>query len=56
MQEIRAMTTFKEEESEKVMEYYLFLQSHIAQADKSDCIGMLLMPANIEDMTCSYPG
>jgi hypothetical protein len=37
------------------MEYYVLLQSHIAEADKSDHGGMLLMPANIEDMTCVLP-
>jgi hypothetical protein len=55
MQEIQAVSTLKEEKSKKVMEYYVLLQSHIAEADKCDRGGMLLMLANIEDMTCVLP-
>jgi hypothetical protein len=36
MQEIRAVPEFREEECEKMMEYYMLLQSHIAKADKAD--------------------
>jgi hypothetical protein len=51
MQEIRAVPGFKEEECEKMMEYYILLQSHIAEADKADVGAMLLILANIADMT-----
>jgi hypothetical protein len=47
MQEIRTVPGFKEEECEKMMEYYMLLQSHIAEADKADVGVMLLIPANI---------
>jgi hypothetical protein len=42
---------FREEEGEKMMEYYMLLQSHIAEANKADVDAMLLIPANIADMT-----
>jgi hypothetical protein len=50
MEEIRAVPEFRENESEKMMEYYMLLQSHIAEADKADVGAMLLIPANIADM------
>jgi hypothetical protein len=55
MQEIRAVPEFREEECEKMMEYYMLLQSHIAEADKADVDAMLLIPANIADMTRTLP-
>jgi hypothetical protein len=55
MQEIRAVSEFKEEDCEKMMEYYMLLQSHIAEADKADVAAMLLIPANIADMTRVLP-
>jgi hypothetical protein len=55
MQEIKAVPEFREEESEKMMEYYMLLQSHIAEADKADVGAMLLIPANIADMTRILP-
>jgi hypothetical protein len=55
MQEIRAVPKFKEEECEKMMEYYMLRQSHIAKADKADVGAMLLIPANIADMTWTLP-
>jgi hypothetical protein len=55
MQEIRAVSEFKEEDCEKMMEYYMLLQSHIAEADKADVGAMLLIPANIADMTRVLP-
>jgi hypothetical protein len=36
MQEIKAVPEFREDESEKMMEYYMLLQLHIAEADKAD--------------------
>jgi hypothetical protein len=54
MQQIRAVPEFREEECEKMMEYYMLLQSHIAEADKTD-VAMLLIPANIADMTGTLP-
>jgi hypothetical protein len=30
------VSEFKEEDCEKMMEYYMLLQSHIAEADKAD--------------------
>ncbi len=54
MQEIKAVPEFREDESEKMMEYML-LQSHIAEADKADVGAMLLIPANIADMTRILP-
>jgi hypothetical protein len=55
MQEIRAVPEFREEECEKMLEYYMLLQSHIAKADKADVDTMLLIPANIADMTRTLP-
>jgi hypothetical protein len=55
MQEIRAVPEFREEECEKMMEYYMLLQSHIPEADKADVGAMLLIPANIADMTRTLP-
>jgi hypothetical protein len=55
MQEIKAVPEFREDESEKMMEYYMLLQSHIAEADKADVGAMLLIPANIADMTRILP-
>jgi hypothetical protein len=55
MQEIRAVPEFREEDCEKMMEYYMLLQSHIAEADKADVGAMLLIPANIADMTRTLP-
>jgi hypothetical protein len=54
MQEIRAVPEFREEECEKLMEYFMLLQSpHIAEANKADVGAMVLIPANIADMTRS---
>ncbi len=55
MQEIKAVPEFREEDCEKMMEYYMLLQSHIAEADKADVGAMLLIPANIADMTRVLP-
>jgi hypothetical protein len=55
MQEIKAVPEFREDDSEKMMEYYMLLQSHIAEADKADVGAMLLIPANIADMTRILP-
>jgi hypothetical protein len=55
MQEIRAVSEFREEECEKMMEYYMLLQSHIAEADKADDGAMLLIRANIADMARTLP-
>ena len=55
MQEIKAVPEFREEDCEKMMEYYMLLQSHIAEADKADVGAMLLIPANIADMTRILP-
>jgi hypothetical protein len=46
MQEIRAVPEFREEDCEKMMEYYMLLQPHIAEAD---------IPASIADMTRILP-
>jgi hypothetical protein len=55
MQDIRAVSEIKEDEYEKTIEYYVLLQSHIAEADKVNLGGMLLIPANIADMTRVLP-
>ncbi|MFN9944239.1 MAG: hypothetical protein ACK56I_32695, partial [bacterium] len=55
MQEIIAVPEFREEDCEMMMEYYMLLQSHIAEADKADVGAMLLIPANIADMTRILP-
>jgi hypothetical protein len=55
MQEIRAVPELREEDCEKMMEYYMLLQSQIAEADKADVGAMLLIPANIADMTRTLP-
>jgi hypothetical protein len=55
MQEIRAEPEFREEDCEKLMEYYMLRQSHIAEDDKADVGAMLLIPANIADMTQTLP-
>jgi hypothetical protein len=38
-----------------MMEYYMLLQLHIAEADKADVGAMLLIPANIANMTRILP-
>jgi hypothetical protein len=55
MQDIQAVQKIRENEFEKLLEYYILLQGHIAEGDKADQGDMLLIPANIEEMVQALP-
>jgi hypothetical protein len=55
MQDIQAVHKIKENEFDRLLEYYILLQGHIAEADKADQGDMLLIPANIEEMMQALP-
>ncbi len=48
MQDIRSMTPIKDSNDERLMDYYVTLQAHIAEACNVDALDMLLIPANVE--------
>jgi hypothetical protein len=50
MQDIRSMTPIKDGDNEHLMDYYVMLQAHIAEARNADALDMLLIPANVELM------
>jgi hypothetical protein len=54
MQEIRSVSTIKDGEDERLMDYYVLLQSHIEEARRAD-LPMLLSPANMLEMVCPLP-
>jgi hypothetical protein len=55
MQEIRGISTIKDGEDERLMDYYVLLQSHIEEAAKAGLACMLLIPANVEEMVRPLP-
>jgi hypothetical protein len=55
MQDIQVVQKIREHEFERLLEYYILLQGHIAEADKADQGDMLLIPANIEEMVQVLP-
>jgi hypothetical protein len=50
MQDIRSVTRIKDGDDERMMDYYVMLQAHIAEARNVDALDMLLIPANVELM------
>ncbi len=50
MQDIRSVTPIKDGDDERLMDYYVMLQAHIAEARNADALDMLLIPANVELM------
>ncbi len=61
MQDIKNVTPIKDGEDERLMDYYVMLQSHIAEACNAGLLEMLLIPANVEMMvlplsTCEKRG
>jgi hypothetical protein len=50
MQDIKNVTPIKDGEDERLMDYYVMLQSHIAEARNTGLLEMLLIPANVEMM------
>jgi hypothetical protein len=50
MQDIKNVTPIKDVDDERLMDYYLMLQSHIAEARSAGLLKMLLIPANVEMM------
>jgi hypothetical protein len=50
MQDIKNVTPIKDGDDERLMDYYVMLQSHIADARNAGLLEMLLIPANVEMM------
>jgi hypothetical protein len=50
MQDIRSVTSIKDGDDERMMDYYVMLQAHIEEARSADALDMLLIPANVELM------
>ncbi len=50
MQDIRSVTPIKDGDDERLMDYYVMLQAHIAEALNADALDMLMIPANVELM------
>jgi hypothetical protein len=50
MHDIRSVTPIKDGDDERLMDYYVMLQAHIAEARNADALNMLLIPANVELM------
>ena len=48
MQDIKSVTPIKDGDDEHLMDYYVVLQSHIAEARNAGLLDMLLIPANVE--------
>ncbi len=47
MQDIRSVTPIKEGDDERMMDYYVTLQAHIAEARNVDPLDMLLIPGQV---------
>ncbi len=47
------MIPIKDGDDEHLMDYYVMLQAHIAEAGNADVLDMLLIPANVELMVLS---
>jgi hypothetical protein len=45
MQDIKNVPLIKDGDDERLMDYYVMLQSHIAEARNADLLEMLLIPA-----------
>jgi hypothetical protein len=50
MQDIRIVTSIKDGDDERLMDYYVMLQAHIEEASSAGALDMLLIPANVELM------
>jgi hypothetical protein len=50
MQDIKNVAPIKDGDDERLMDYYVMLQAHIAEACNADLLDMLLIPANVELM------
>ena len=50
MQDIKSVTPIKEGDDERLMDYYVMLQAHIAEARNADALDMLLIPAKVKLM------
>jgi hypothetical protein len=50
MQDIRSVTPIKDGDDERLMDYYVTLQAHIAEARNAGALDMLLIPGNVELM------
>jgi hypothetical protein len=50
MQDIKNMAPIKDGDDERLMDYYVMLQAHIAEARNAYLLNMLLIPANVELM------
>jgi hypothetical protein len=50
MQDIKNVAPIKDGDDERLMDYYVTLQAHIAEARNADILDMLLIPANVELM------
>jgi hypothetical protein len=50
MQDIKSVTLIKDGDDERLMDYYMMLQSHITEARNAGLLDMLLIPANVEMM------
>jgi hypothetical protein len=50
MQDIKSVTPIKDGDDERLIDYYVTLQAHIAEARNADALDMLLIPANVELM------
>jgi hypothetical protein len=50
MQDIKSVTPIKDGDDKRLMDYYVMLQAHIAEARNADALGMLLIPASVELM------
>ena len=50
MQDIKSVTSIKDGDDERLMDYYVTLQAHIEEARSTGALDMLLIPANVELM------
>jgi hypothetical protein len=55
MQDIKNVSPIKDGDDERLMDYYVMLQSHIMEARNTGLLGMLLIPANTEMMVQPLP-
>jgi hypothetical protein len=55
MQDIRSVPAIKDGDDERLMDYYVMLQSHIEEARNARLLDMLLIPANAEVMVQPLP-
>jgi hypothetical protein len=50
LQDIKSVTSIKDGDDERLMDYYVTLQAHIEEARSAGALDMLLIPANVELM------